>query len=540
MLRKIKIANRLMLAFGLMCLLTILVSAIAIYRFNNMEDNLNNIAERRLPSALITGEMNREFLLIRLNTLSMIYAEDSEHYRSLKKRMQQAQRNYDDAADRVAEFHKTEKGSATLSTVTSAKQYYDEQHQQLFAMLEDGNFDKAKEFQRLRFADASSQVTEALSALARYQETTGGNAAVRAREGATLAISNMILITIFAIVAAIILAWLFGRSLIQPIQNALSVSRRIAAGDLSQAFHDDAPDEAGEMIRAMAEMQSQLQATINDINTSSLKLASMSEQLSNVTQQSTRTLNQQSNELEMAATAVNELTTAVEEVAQNAAATSQNSEQADSKAKHGLERVDHTIDTVEKLAGELQQTRERIDKLADRVGEISTVLDVIRAIAEQTNLLALNAAIEAARAGESGRGFAVVADEVRALAHRTQESTKEIERMMHLVQGETKESVAAMTSSSGRASDTLIIAKEAGDAIGLITEAISQISGQNLVIASAAEEQATVAREVDKNLVNIRDLAQETATGASETQTSSSELAKLADHLSQLVTRFKL
>lgn len=235
-----------------------------------------------------------------------------------------------------------------------------------------------------------------------------------------------------------------------------------------------------------------------------------------------------------------ELTTAIEEVARSAASTSRDSEIANDKARQGQERVNHTVQTIQALDSELQLSRQGIEKLAVSVTNIGSVLDVIRAIAEQTNLLALNAAIEAARAGDSGRGFAVVADEVRALAHRTQESTKEIERMMHAVQTETQNTVAGMNSCSNKATETLQIAQQAGEALQLIAEAIGQISDQNLTIASAAEQQATVAREVDRNLVNIRDLSLQTSAGANETQASSAELARLAQTLSELVNHFRV
>jgi methyl-accepting chemotaxis protein len=174
------------------------------------------------------------------------------------------------------------------------------------------------------------------------------------------------------------------------------------------------------------------------------------------------------------------------------------------------------------------------------VTNISKVLDVIRAIAEQTNLLALNAAIEAARAGEAGRGFAVVADEVRALAHRTQASTQEIEQMVGTIQKGSAGAMDAMQTSTQRARQTLEIAQDAGGALDRITDAINQISERNLVIASASEEQAQVAREVDRNLVNIRDLAVQTSDGANQTNAASQELSKLATSLNTLVARFSV
>ncbi|MNI60041.1 Methyl-accepting chemotaxis protein McpS [compost metagenome] len=168
------------------------------------------------------------------------------------------------------------------------------------------------------------------------------------------------------------------------------------------------------------------------------------------------------------------------------------------------------------------------------------MLEVIRAIAEQTNLLALNAAIEAARAGESGRGFAVVADEVRALAHRTQQSTLEIEQMVQGMRSGSSLALDSMNASASRAASTLELAERAGEALVAITSSVHEIHERNLVIASAAEEQAQVAREVDRNLVNIRDLSVRSATGADQTSTSSHELSKLANTLQGMVQRFRV
>ena len=188
---------------------------------------------------------------------------------------------------------------------------------------------------------------------------------------------------------------------------------------------------------------------------------------------------------------------------------------------------------------EIQSSAERIQHLATEVRNIGKVLDVIRAVSEQTNLLALNAAIEAARAGEAGRGFAVVADEVRTLAYRTQESTREIEQMIGSVQTTAEGAVESMRSSTARARGTLEITQASGAVLEDIFTAIGQINERNLVIASAAEEQAQVAREVDSNLVAIRDLSAQSAAGALQTNAASHELSRLAAELSGLVGRFR-
>jgi methyl-accepting chemotaxis protein len=259
-----------------------------------------------------------------------------------------------------------------------------------------------------------------------------------------------------------------------------------------------------------------------------------------VTEDASRGMIRQNNEIEMAATAVTEMSTAVDEVASNAAQACAAATRSSATASSGRSRVDETLSAIGLMVSSVQSTSSDIKKLAVMAVDISKVLDVIRAIAEQTNLLALNAAIEAARAGEAGRGFAVVADEVRALAHRTQVSTEEIEQMIGAIQTGTGNAVASMDQTTVQAENTLQLAEAAGQALAEITESIRHINERNLLISTAAEEQAQVAREVDRNLVSIRDLSTQTAAGSQQTSVVSAELSKLALSLNGLVENFRL
>ncbi|WP_428842007.1 methyl-accepting chemotaxis protein [Pseudomonas syringae] len=287
-------------------------------------------------------------------------------------------------------------------------------------------------------------------------------------------------------------------------------------------------------------MQDKLRDTLQGISGSATQLASAAEELNAVTDESARGLVQQNDEIEQAATAVNQMTSAVEEVARNATSTSQASRSAATSAGDGRDLVQETVSAIERMSGDVQGTAELTISLANESRDIGKVLDVIRGLADQTNLLALNAAIEAARAGEAGRGFAVVADEVRALAHRTQQSTSEIERMISSIQTGTEQAVSSMRNSTERAESTLNIAKGAGQALNTINSAVEEINERNMVIASAAEEQAQVAREVDRNLVNIRDLSAQSTNGANQTSAASTELSRLAIDLNGMVARFAL
>ncbi|WP_068828958.1 methyl-accepting chemotaxis protein [Pseudomonas sp. BMS12] len=335
-------------------------------------------------------------------------------------------------------------------------------------------------------------------------------------------------------------AWSMSRGINLRLTELREVVSRNAAGDLSQPVQCSGRDEITEVQVSFKQMQESLRDTLQGIQGAATQLASAAEQLHAVTEESSKGITRQNDEIQMAATAVTQMSAAVDEVARNANHTSDSSREAEQSAESGRQQVSSTRNTIEQLSERLRITSGTIGRLADEAIAIGRVLEVIRTIAEQTNLLALNAAIEAARAGDQGRGFAVVADEVRALAQRTQTSTQEIERMISAIQGASQESVEAMGESSEYASRSSEMANQADGALELIAQRVGQINEMNLVIASAAEEQAQVAREVDRNLVAIRDIAEQNATGAHETSVASDQLARLASDLNGMVQRFRL
>ena len=345
---------------------------------------------------------------------------------------------------------------------------------------------------------------------------------------------------LLAFVLALGLGALIARLIAAPLRSAVRNAQQIAAGDLSQSLHSDARDETGQLLTALEGMQSSLRDTLQQITGASTQLAQAAKGLSSATEDSTHSLSRQGAEIQQAATAVTEMTTAVEEVAHNAVSTSEASRGAREQAELGRRQAQESIATINSMASVIQVSTHKVDGLASQAREIGKVLEVIRGIAEQTNLLALNAAIEAARAGEQGRGFAVVADEVRALAHRTQNSTGEIEGMIVAIRNSADEAVAAMSQSRTLAGDSQRSTAAAGQALEQIAESVVGINDRNLVIASAAEQQAQVSREVDRNLVNIQDAALRTAEGAEQTSRASHELADLAASLTQMVGRFRL
>jgi methyl-accepting chemotaxis protein len=367
-----------------------------------------------------------------------------------------------------------------------------------------------------------------------------GEGSVAATQLASSAETSLYTGIALAFVAAILLGLFISRLISRPIANAVASARSIAEGDLTQRIVSTGRDEVGQLLTALADMQGSLKGTIQQIASAADQLASAAEELTAVTDNGSRGLLRQNDEIQQAATAVTEMTSAVEEVARNAVSTSEASRATSQQANNGRDQARHAVIAINNATTEIATSTNMVKDLAVQVRDIGKVLDVIRGIAEQTNLLALNAAIEAARAGEQGRGFAVVADEVRALAARTQASTGEIEGMINSVQSSADQAVGAMGKSQSLVTDTQALAQATGQALEMIADGIAQINDRNLVIATASEEQAHVAREVDRNLVNIQDLSTQTAAGAHQTNASTQELSGLAISFNTLVSRFRL
>jgi methyl-accepting chemotaxis protein len=355
--------------------------------------------------------------------------------------------------------------------------------------------------------------------------------------------ATAVLCAVFLVLSlvALVMSWYLVKvMLIQPLDLAGTHFQRMAQGDLSSQIVVDSTNEIGALFSGLKHLQQSQKDTISQISSTATQLASAAEELSIVTSQSTEGLDLQNAELQQAATAVNEMTVAVEDVAQNALSTSDASKASNELASRSLEEIKQTIAQTRSMAAELQTSASLVQDLAVQAGNIGSVLDVIRAVAEQTNLLALNAAIEAARAGDAGRGFAVVADEVRALAHRTQNSTKEIEQLISQIRQGTAKAVQSIEASTGQADNTVEMANKAGLAFEQICSSISHINERNMLIATASEQQAHVSRDVDRSLVAIKDLAVQTSAGANQTNAASQELAGMASRLMDMVRRFRV
>ncbi|WP_419183039.1 methyl-accepting chemotaxis protein [Pseudomonas guariconensis] len=539
-LRNLKIGIRAASMFVLLGVLVLVMGLVSLYETRQMDRATDEIRVTWMPAVISLGDVSSALGRARALTLrSALEEQPSARKATLEKITeinQTLQGNLDDYERTII----ADDDRALFNTFLQMSERYHGLQKSIRDAVAAEQLDEARRLINGPLAEYADSMMKALAALIEYNAKGAEQASQRSSAVFDEAFSLIVVALAIILVALIAIATLLTRSIVLPLADAVAVAERVATGDLTQDIQVIGHDEPALLLRALSRMQQSLRDTIRKIAASSDQLASASEELHTVTEDTSRGLHQQSAEIDQAATAVNQMTAAVEEVANNAVSTADASKGADQTTRDGRDQVNQALASIQHLVNDVTDTSGEIEQLASNANEISRVLDVIGAIAGQTNLLALNAAIEAARAGEAGRGFAVVADEVRALAHRTQQSTAEIEQMITGIQSGTERAVTAMHTSQGRANGTLEVAQSAGQALEVIAEAITSINQRNLVIASASEQQAQVAREVDRNLVNIRDLAMQTSAGANQTSAAAQDLSRLAIDLNAMVAQFKI
>ena len=538
--RNLKIATRAFLSFAVVTLLLIALGLSALWKMHLIREAAVDLQDNWMASLRQAGRVELTLYRIRLESFRLVSATDAQLKQTEATRIQELKATLDQQIKAYGPMVSSPEEQSVYEAVQRNANGYEQKLAETLQIASEKGTEAALGLLNNVIPPLVSELQTNIEALEKINDDGAVQSGITAQQQFDGGFYLTIAIIVISCALTVALAIIFTRSLTGPLRLLLDSTRKIAEGDLRTEVQVDGKDELAELQASTAAMQASLKNTLRHISNSSTQLASAAEEMSAVTGESNRGIQRQSLETDQAATAVNEMTAAVEEVARNAVAASQSTQRSEVSTRTGADRVHRTIASIETLSSTVKATGQEVESLALQAQNISKVLDVIRAIAEQTNLLALNAAIEAARAGEQGRGFAVVADEVRALAHRTQVSTQEIEQMIGAIQNGTGQAVVSMQRSNEEADKTLLIAHEAGSALSEIAQAISEINDRNLMIATASEEQAQVARSVDQNLISIRDLSIQSSSAASQTLTASHELSKLAVELNKVVTQFSI
>ncbi|MBC9252068.1 chemotaxis protein [Pseudomonas alcaligenes] len=348
--------------------------------------------------------------------------------------------------------------------------------------------------------------------------------------GTLLMLGASVLVGLFSL-------WLVNRNLIGPITMLIDHIAKLSQGNFGQRVNADRQNELGRLAVAANTLRDFLADTFTRLKHSTSQLDTASGELNAIATLMSQGTREQFSRTDQVATAMHEMSATAQQVASHAADAAGAADDADNSARQGGKVMEQTIHTITTMRSEIANTAEVIRRLENDSGRIGKVLEVIRGIAEQTNLLALNAAIEAARAGEQGRGFAVVADEVRTLAQRTAESTAEIHQIIDTVQTGAVNAVRAIENGQNRSEEGVTQVTEAGAMLQRITGAVEAIRDMNRQIATAAEEQTSVAEDISRNLTEITAIATTNQENVQRTESASHNLHDLSAQLSEVTSR---
>nr|WP_268800836.1 methyl-accepting chemotaxis protein [Pseudomonas sp. BSw22131] len=354
--------------------------------------------------------------------------------------------------------------------------------------------------------------------------------------------SSAITAMVIAVAIIMLLLGLLIRVLMQPLHQMGRAIQDIAdgEGDLTKRLSINSQDEFGQMAQSFNRFVERIHGSIREVASTAGQLGEVAARVVGASNSSMGNSDQQANRTTSVAAAINQLGAAAQEIAQNAALASQHSSQASQLAAEGQGVVSQTIKAMQSLSEKISESCVNIETLNNKTANIGQILEVISGISQQTNLLALNAAIEAARAGEAGRGFAVVADEVRNLAHRTQDSAQQVQKMIEELQVGARDAVANMTESQRQSESSVVIANQAGERLSSVTQRISEIDGMNQSVATATEEQTSVVESLNVDITEINVLNQQGVDNLKSTLDACSNLEHQTARLQHLVGTFRI
>ena len=542
---KLTLAQRLSLGFGLIVTLMVAVTLFGIQRVGVIDATLTEVNEgatqKQRFAINFRGSVHDRAIAIR----DAVLTENNSELNGFLAQIDDLAAFYDNSAApmRVAlnNPRTTAEERQLMARIETIEEQALAQTEQLITLRQSGSIEASREMLLNEVSASYTEWLNRINAFIDYQE-----ADIQADIGQVQTVAGgfgriMVLMTALALVASIAISaaiiLYLRRTLGAEPEEVSSVIERMASGDLTELSSTRYPNS---VMGYLNRMGTQLSETILEVRGAADDLTRASHELQSTADDNNRQIILQSQEAEQMATAISQMAASVREVTEQASQVAGATQNADEEAESGNTTVQQTTEAMLRLADTMENAARQVAAVSSQSGEIESIIAVINGIAEQTNLLALNAAIEAARAGDHGRGFAVVADEVRSLANRTQQSTREISRMIGELQSGSTQASTVMEDSRALAQSTVEQTQHAATALQRIRDQVSALTDMNNQIASASEEQSSVAAEVNQNIERINAATQASSSGSEQVAAASRDLAQLAEQLTKRVGVFRV
>lgn len=511
-MKKLKISQRLAVAFSIMVLLLASLGGIGIWRSASQRAELSDVLQRRIPlnKALntILDQVNEQAIQNR----NLVIFSSSDIKKSALDRITEARSEVERQFKIVEEKINSTEGIALLEKMQVTRTEFLKSGNQFLSLVEQGQMPEATLFLEKDLRPAQRAYQAAITEQMVLQDKRAKEAGERAEESAEALTRDILIAAVAAILAAIFMAISIIASIVRPLRRAVAVSDQIASGNLSTHISVESNDETGQLLRSMQQMQKSLANTVSLVRQNAEGVASGSSQIASGNNDLSARTEEQASALEQTAASMEELGSTVQKNAENARAANQLAVNASAVAAQGGEVVSEVIETMKSINASSTK--------------ISDIISVIDGIAFQTNILALNAAVEAARAGEQGRGFAVVASEVRSLAQRSADAAKEIKELI--------------TASVERVGQGSVLVDKAGVTMTEVVQAIRSVTEIMGEISAASSEQSAGVNQIGEAVTQMDQATQQNAALVEEMAAAANALNNQAAELVKAVSVFTL
>jgi methyl-accepting chemotaxis protein len=514
-LRNASVAARLAIGFGITVVLLFAISALGMYRMTQIEDRLDEVVDVNMRKMELLTKMSTSVHIVQRVTRTLILLGDTPAAEHEMVKIVAARKHYDDAFASLEKMATSEAGAALRRKTHEATMEVRPINSAVIDLARAGKMREATDLLMQKAIPANQKWIDMIEENIALQEKNTATDVEEARRAFNSARTTTLLLTVAAIISALLSCWIITRGLLRQLGGepvyATEVADRIASGDLSVEVNIK-PGDSSSMLYAMRTMRENLARLVTEVRQGTDAVASASAQIASGNFDLSSRTEQQASSLEETAASVEELTSTVKQNADHARNASALATTASGIAAQGGKAVAGVVETM--------------DAISESSKKIVDIISVIDGIAFQTNILALNAAVEAARAGEQGRGFAVVATEVRSLAQRSAAAAREIKLLIDT----SAQKVAAGSEQVG----------EAGATMQRVVQSVKEVSDLIHEIMVSSNEQSSGIEQINDAVTHMDGVTQQNAALVEEAAAASSEMKDQAQRLSSLVAAFRL